>query len=223
MELFHFDIEVASSYKDFKTFEDKDIRGSNLFRKKFEKMNWIDKYNSIDECYLQQAGIITTYGNICCISFGYINNEGVSTINSYYGEDEKDIVYKFNELLKKVETKNFKLCGFRILYYDIVFILHKLHKYDIKPANILYMYDKKPWESRIVDMSEDYKQKFAYAFSFDEVCYELNIDSPKDKMDGSEVGLKYWEGKYDEIKDYCEKDIKACIDVSKLIYNIKSL
>jgi hypothetical protein len=135
-ELFHFDIECSSAHPTFQTFEEKDERGSSLFRKKYEKMNWSEKYNSIDDCYLDQAGIISAYGKICCISFGYINNEGESTINSYYGDDEQHIVIRFNEMLKKVETKNFKLCGYRIMYYDVPWILHKLHKYGIKPANI---------------------------------------------------------------------------------------
>jgi len=217
-ELFHFDIEVAGQYKDFETFKINDERGANLFEKKFHKMNWENKYDSVDYAYLDQAGIITTYGKIVCISFGYINNEGKNIINSLYGDDEKDIVFKFNELLKKVELKNFNLCGFRIIYYDIIFILHKLHKYNIDPANILYSYDKKPWESRFVDMSDDFKGKFAWAFSFDEMLYELGIESPKDNMDGSEVHSKYHDGKIEDIKIYCEKDVNSSIEASKIIY-----
>jgi hypothetical protein len=41
----------------------------------------------------------------------------------------------------------------------------KLHKYGIEPANIIYLYDKKPWDCKIVDMSDDWKSKFAWAFS----------------------------------------------------------
>jgi hypothetical protein len=37
-------------------------------------------------------------------------------------------------------------------------------------------------------------------------------------MDGSEVHQKYWSGKLSEIVEYCEKDVKACIEVSKIIY-----
>lgn len=218
MELFHFDIETTSAYPSFDIFEATDEKGASLFRKKFDKMKWETQYDSIHDCYLDQAGIISAYGKICCISYGYIQNNGGYAIQSIYGDDERDIVDKFNELLKKVETKNFKLCGYRIFYFDIPWILHKLHKYDIKPANMLYMYDKKPWESRVVDMSEDWKQKFAWAFSFDEVCYELGIDSPKENMNGSEVTEKFWNGDIMDIKDYCEKDVKASIDVSKLIY-----
>jgi hypothetical protein len=182
MELFFFDIEVVGKYKDFNTFKINDERGSKLFEKKFEVMNWINKYDSIDDAYLKQAGIIPTYGKIICISFGYIDNDGEDRISSFCGDDEKEIVEKFNNLLKRIEKKSFNLSGFRILYYDIVFILHKLHKYGIEPANIIITHNKKPWEMRITDISDDWKGKFAWAFSFDEVTYELDITSPKDNM-----------------------------------------
>lgn len=218
MELFHFDIESCAEYKDFDSFKLNDEKGSSLFESKYNKMGWSEKYSDINEAYLENAGIISTYGRICCISFGFIDNTGANKISSFYGEDEKYIVESFNNLLKRVESK-FKLCGFRINYFDIPWVLHKLHKYNIEPANIIYLYDKKPWDLRIVDLSDDWKSKFAWSFSFDEMCYELGIKSPKDKMNGSEVHKYYWEGKTEEIKIYCEKDVNASIEASKKIYN----
>lgn len=218
MELFHFDIETAAKYPDYITFQKKDKKGSDLFHSKFLKMEWDKKYKDINEAYINNAGIISTYGKICCISFGFIDNEGQKKISSFYGEDEMDIVKSFNDLLKKIEQKNFNLSGFRIVHFDIPWILHKLHQYGIEPANIIYLYDKKPWELRVVDISDDWKSRFAWAFSFDEVCYELGVESPKDKMDGSLVNEYYWEGKYEDIKTYCEKDVSSSIDVGLKIY-----
>lgn len=212
------DIETAGQYKDYRTFLDTDERGARLFAGKFEKMNWSDKYKDINEAYLENAGIISTYGRIVCISFGFIDNEGVSKISSFYGDNEEDIVTSFNNLLKKIETKNFNLSGFRILHFDLPWVLHKLHKYGIEPANMIYLYDKKPWDLRVVDMSDDWKSRFAWAFSFDELAYELGINSPKDIINGSDVHKYYWSGKVEDIKTYCEKDIEACIEVSKKLY-----
>lgn len=219
MELFHWDIETTGQYKDFQTFEQEDERGANLFKKKYTKMNWEEKYSSVDDAYLDNAGIIPTYGRIVCISFGYID-KGINRVLSFYGTDEKDIVNKFNELLKKIETKTFNLSGFRIMYFDIPWLLHKLYKYGIKPANIIVTHDKKPWEMRITDMSDDWKGKFAWSLSFDEMCYELGVESPKDNMNGSEVHVAFWEGRLDDVKTYCEKDVNSCIEVSKKIYNL---
>jgi predicted PolB exonuclease-like 3'-5' exonuclease len=218
MELFHFDIETAGQYKDYDTFLDNDERGARLFLGKYEKMNWSEKYADVNEAYIENAGIISTYGRIVCISFGYIDNEGNNKISSFYGDDEQDIVNSFNNLLKKIETKSFNLSGFRVNYFDLPWILHKLHKYGIEPANMIYLYDKKPWDLRVVDMSDDWKGKFAWAFSFDEMCYELSVASPKDIISGSDVHKYYWSGKIEHIKTYCEKDVHSSIEVSKKLY-----
>ena len=217
MELFHFDIETAGQYKDYDSFLDNDERGAKLFLNKYEKMNWSEKYDDINSAYLDNAGIISTYGRIVCISFGYESN-GEKHIRSFYGDDERDIVESFNNLLKKIETKSYNLCGFRINYFDIPWLLHKLHKYEIEPANMIYLYDKKPWDMRMVDMSDDWKSKFAWSFSFDEMCYELGVASPKDIINGSDVHKYYWSGRIEDIKTYCEKDVNSSIDASKKLY-----
>jgi predicted PolB exonuclease-like 3'-5' exonuclease len=216
-DLFHFDIETAGEYPDFETFKSKDSRGAKLFESKFQKMKWDEKYENINDAYCDNAGIVSTYGRIVCISFGYLSN-GVKHIRSFYGDDEFDIVNSFNELLKKIELKSFNLCGFRINHFDIPWVLHKLHKYGIKPANIINLYGKKPWDLRVTDMSDDWKQKFAWAFSFDEMCYELGVDSPKDTMNGSDVHFTYWAGGVDNVKEYCEKDVNSSIDASLKLY-----
>jgi predicted PolB exonuclease-like 3'-5' exonuclease len=216
-ELFFWDIETTAEYKDFTTFEVNDDRGAKLFKNKYAKMGWETKYGSVETAYTEQAGIISTYGRIVCISFGYLDN-GIERILSFYGDDEKDIIQKFNNLLKKIETKNYNLSGFRILAFDIPYLLHKLNKYGIQPADIIITHNKKPWEMRITDMSDDWKGKFAWAFSFDEVAYELGIDSPKDNMNGSDVHKYFWNGKVEEVKNYCEKDVIACIRVAQKIY-----
>jgi len=217
MELFHFDIETAGQYKDYDSFLDNDERGARLFLGKYEKMSWSEKYDDINAAYLDNAGIISTYGRIVCISFGYESN-GEKHIRSFYGDDERDIVESFNNLLKKIETKSYNLCGFRINYFDIPWLLHKLHKYEIEPANMIYLYDKKPWDMRMVDMSDDWKSKFAWSFSFDEMCYELGVASPKDIINGSDVHKYYWSGRIEDIKTYCEKDVNSSIDASKKLY-----
>lgn len=218
-ELFMFDIETTGEYKNFGEFKAHDERGAKLFEGKWKRMGWEQKF-ILEDSYLDQAGIMSTYGRICCISFGYLDNNGQKQIKSFYGEDERYIVESFNDLLKKIEKKAFSLSGFRILYFDIPWVLHKLHKYEITPADILCPYEKKPWEMRIVDMADDWKQKFAYAYSLDEVAYELDIKSPKDGINGSDVHKYYHSGRLEEIKDYCEKDIETSIEISKKIYNL---
>jgi predicted PolB exonuclease-like 3'-5' exonuclease len=217
MELFHFDIETVGEYKDYDTFLLNDERGAKLFEGKWKRMKWDEKF-SLEDSYIDQAGIISTYGRICCISFGYVDSNSQKQIRSFYGEDERLIVENFNDLLKKIEKKSFNLSGFRINYFDIPWVLHKLHKYEITPADMIRPYEKKPWEMRIIDMADDWKQKFAYTYSFDEMCYELGVASPKTKMDGSLVHEYYHTGRIEEIKEYCEMDVSSSIDAGLKLY-----
>ena len=82
MELFHFDIETTGEYKSFDDFKAHDERGANLFEGKWKRMSWDQKF-SLEDSYLDQAGIMSTYGRICCISFGYLDNSGNKQIKSF--------------------------------------------------------------------------------------------------------------------------------------------
>lgn len=93
-----------------------------------------------------------------------------------------------------------------------------MHKYGITPADIILLYDKKPWETRIKDLYDDWKGKFAWSYNLDEVTYELGIKSPKDKMSGKEVHKYYWDGKIEEIKKYCEKDVISVLNCYEKIF-----
>ena len=217
-ELFFFDIETVGNYPTLEDLKESNQKEFELFQHKYEKMKWDEKYDSIDDAYLNNAGIISTFGKIVCISCGYKDNNGEMRISSIYGDDEKDIVDKFNQYLKKIELKNFDLSGFRILYFDIPWVIHKLHKYDIIPADIISHYQKKPWEMRITDLSDDWKFKFAWSPSFDEVVYELGLKSPKSFMNGSDVHVEYHKGNLETIKSYCEEDVRASIEVAEKMY-----
>lgn len=217
-ELFHFDIETVSEYSDIHSLKDIDTIGYNLFKNKYEWL-WNDKYDSIEEAYLDKAGILSTYGKIICISFGFFKENGTNFIKSYYGNNEFNIVNSFNDALLKIQEKNFNIAGFKINQFDIPFLLHKLHKYNIKPAEILIPYNKKPWDMRIVDLAEDWKQKTLWPIYLDEIAYELGINSSKDEISGKDVGRIYWvENDLEKIKTYCEKDVNVTIEIEKKIY-----
>jgi DNA polymerase elongation subunit (family B) len=219
-ELFHFDIESCGEYPTWQEFELNDPKGAELFEKKYHKLNWEEKHGSLDVAYLETSPIVSTFGRICCISYGFWN-EDEKRISSSVNHDEKELLLDFKKVLEKVSTKKFDLCGYRVVYFDIPFILHKMHKYGIVPPAILDIYDKKPWEMRVRDISDDWRQKFAWSFSFDEVCYELGVESPKSDLDGSKVHGEFWkqtESSLERIKTYCEKDVSASMDVEKILY-----
>jgi len=216
--LFYFDIETTGQYKDLETLKNHDQKGYELFIKKFKNNPWMsERHQTVEDAYLEYSPIFSTFGKIVCISFGYFHkkNEQGYTVMSIIG-DEKHIVDEFNKLLYKVGQKHMSLSGYRISSFDIPWVLHKLHKYDITPSKIIDIYGIKPWEMRIFDLADEWKQKFRYYNTFDEVCYEIGVISPKDDIDGSQVHSIYWyQNDLDRIKTYCEKDVYSSMMVAE--------
>ena len=74
---------------------------------------------------------------------------------------------------------------------------------------------KKPWETNFLDSMElwkfgDYK---SYT-SLDLLAAILDVPSPKDEIDGSQVSGVFWEEKdVEKITRYCEKDVKTTAQI----------
>lgn len=223
--LFYFDIETVGEYKDLLSLKENDNRGYELFLKKYNNNPWMqERHPNIEDAYLNYSPIFSTYGKIVCISFGYFHNnnpQGYSVL-SIYGDNEIDILTKFKDLLEKVSNKRMLLSGYRIKSFDIPWVVHKMNKYQIEPPKIIDIYGKKPWEVMAYDLADEWKFQFKYYCSFDEVAYELGVDSPKDDIDGSEVHNVYWnEQNLIRIKNYCEKDVLSSMRVAEKMLKFK--
>ena len=208
----HIDIETCGNFPTFKQFEENEPRGAQLFVDRYGK-----DYDDMGKAYSDNCGLSSTYGKICCVSFGFEKKDGVIDINSIVNEDEEILVRALAANLKKFTNHGFALAGFYINHFDIPFIVHKLWKYNLEIPSILEL-NKKPWETSNVDLFDYYKQGDYRGKNFDEVCYELNIKSPKDKISGKDVHGKYWNNYLDEIQEYCEKDISASIKLFNKIH-----
>jgi len=77
----------------------------------------------------------------------------------------------------------------------------------------LHLHAIKPWESCLLDTSEIWKFGSWTGAPLGLLCTSLGIPTPKDAMEGSEVSEAYWNGRLEEIKIYCEKDVKATANV----------
>jgi len=210
--LFYFDIETVGQHKDLKSLKENDEKGYNLFIKKHNKNKSFDDLTP-EESYLRYAPISSVYGKVVCVSFGYFHeksDEGY-TINSISNDNEELLIKDVQQLFLKVTKKQLILSGFNINGFDIPFIVHKMNRYGINVPNILRIYGKKPWEIRSFDLFNEYKSSYStYKFmpSFDEVCYELGVPSPKNTIDGSKVHPTYWDDDdLPTIVEYCEGDV----------------
>jgi len=87
--------------------------------------------------------------------------------------------------------------------------------HGIRIPDRLKAYGKKPWEmEHFIDLYNVYKYlSFSGKGSLDLICNFLDIPTPKQGIDGSEVQAYHDQGKDKEILEYCKRDVEATINV----------
>ena len=197
---------------------------------KFQKL-WVHKarqfvkdtedIEAIKESYSEKAGIFSEFSKIVCISVGYLRKEGKTMffrLKSFYGDDETEILKDFSNLLNKNYNNPLSsyLCGHNIKEFDIPFLCRRMLINGLEIPDILQVSGKKPWEIKhFIDTLELWKFGDIKNYtSLNLLAAVLNVPSPKDDIDGSQVGYVYWKNNdLQRIAAYCQKDVQTCMQV----------
>ncbi len=209
------DIETVSITSDFGKLN---LEFQELWKKKSKYWLKDEDSSSVEDIYIEKAGIYAEFAKIVCISVGYINNANELRLKSFYDHDEKVILNQFVDVLDNYfnNPMSNSLCGHNIKEFDIPFICRRLIINGMKIPNILNVMGKKPWETKhLLDTLEMWKfGDYKNYTSLNLLANVLGIKSPKDDIDGSQVGKVYWEeNDLERIKIYCEKDVKTVANV----------
>ncbi len=187
MPMIYFDIEIVP---DFNWSMDQD----KLARKYESDMNFMPEFNKI-----------------LTISVGMRVKDNPDPYIRAFEWPEEEQIEKFFKA-----SENHDVCWWNIIAFDLPFILRRALKHGIKIPEKFKLYGKKPWDmEHIIDLKNVYKHLAPRAASLWDVCDFLWIPTPKDAMDGSEVAKYHQEGKDDEIRLYCKKDVEATIRVAE--------
>lgn len=174
-------------------------------------------------------------------------------VKSFYGKDEKKILEEFKNFLdtktgkidgygnlidksgKRIFDNNGnKVSKERLLHYiaahngkefDIPYMCRRYLVNQIALPQMLEIRGKKPWEIlHLIDTMEMWKFGDNKNFTkLELLCNVFDIPTPKDDIDGSQVGKVFWEEEnYDRIATYCEKDVIATAQLM-LKYNLMPL
>ncbi len=198
------DIETVPEIYDFENLSEKK---QFLWEKKSKYWRCED---SPKQAY-QKAGIYAEFGKIICISVGSIV-DGVLHVKSFSGDNEKQILEKFKVSLQKfARQKQALLCAHNGKEFDFPYLCRRMLINGIALPKLLQIQNKKPWEIPLLDTLDlwrfgDYKN---YT-SLELLCEVFNIPSPKENIEGSQVGAFYWEkNDMESIVKYCEADVVA--------------
>jgi len=222
--LFYFDIETVSKYRNLIEFEDNDKRGFDLFLKKLKRKsdNYLDWKDEPAKVYVDKSPLMPEYGKIVCVTMAYYKNDKLK-MKSVYDDDEKKLVTEVHKNFDNISRNTtFGSCGYYIKGFDIPWLCKKMMKYELKIPTLLKTFGVKPWDMNVFDLAEIWRSSGTLEnVSFDEMLHDLDVVSPKDDISGEDVNNVYWrDGDLERVKDYCEKDVIACVDAAKKLSNI---
>lgn len=202
------DIETVSQAKSF-TDLDEDFQ--NLWEEKSRYQRERDGH-SLEESY-SRAGIFAEFGKIICISCGYLGQrmgDRSFEVKSFYGHEEGELLREFSDWLYNQEDEGRNLlCAHNGKEFDFPYIARRMLVNGIPLPPALDIAGKKPWEVAHLDTMllwrfGDYKSFTSLKL----LAKVFNIPTPKDDIDGSQVGRVYWEeGDLERIEQYCRKDV----------------
>lgn len=208
------DIETVSQYAVFEELPDE---GKELWRHKAELLIK-DKQVSTPEQIYDRAAIYAEFGKIVCISCGFIQGSGPDkkiSLKSFYGDDERKLLIDFCEMLAKWAVGNRCLCAHNGKEFDFPYLCRRMIIQGIEIPGLLRIAGKKPWEINHIDTLEYWKfGDYRSYTSLNLLAYVLGIPTPKDDIDGSQVGRVYWsDHDLARIAVYCQKDVVTVAQV----------
>jgi len=214
------DIETVPQHKFWKDVPEID---KELFD---AKTTYARKETDTAETYYNKAGIWAEFGKIICISVGFFVDRKEALefrTTSFSGFYEKEILLDFKELLENHFNKSqHVLCAHNGKEFDFPYIARRMIINEMLLPQQLNLFGKKPWEIPHLDTLELWKfGDYKHYTSLKLLTHVLNIPSPKQDIDGSEVrDVFYIDKDIDKIVDYCERDTVA---VAQLLLRFNNL
>ncbi len=187
-----------------------------LFTKKTEYQRKAEDISPKD--FYDRAGIWAEFGIIICISVAFFtedNKRQKLRVTSFYG-DETELLTNFKNLLDTHFNKpKHLLCAHNGKEFDFPYIARRMIIRGIELPDKLNLFGKKPWEVSHLDTLDLWKfGDYKHYTSLQLLTTILDIPSPKDDIDGSQVAEVYYKEKnLKRIVKYCEKDTLAVAQV----------
>ena len=206
------DIETVPQYPYYSHLPEETqkqwLRKSEFLKRKEEEQN---------ATLYERAGIYAEFGKIICISAGYLsvkNGERKFHLQSFFGDDEREILVSFISFLKEFND-DIILCAHNGKEFDFPYLCRRMLIQGLKIPTPLQISGKKPWEVNHLDTMELWKfGDYKHYTPLNLLASVFNIANPKDDIDGSQVGEVYWK-KHDlaRIEKYCIKDVVSVMQI----------
>jgi 3'-5' exonuclease len=220
--ILYLDIETVSQYQHYEELPEamKPLwkQKAGRFARQMDE-EWTDDLAA--QLYKEKAALYAEFGKIAVISVGFaVKGEDAYSLKlkSFSSLDEPEVLAGFSELISRhYNNPNTQfLCGHNIREFDIPFLCRRMIINGLKLPNMIDVTGKKPWETKhFLDTMELWRfGEYKNYSSLNLLAHVLDVPTPKDDIDGSDVGRVFWEDNdLERIAVYCEKDVATCARV----------
>lgn len=205
------DIETISQQENFEVLSETE---QYLWQKKSQFLKKSEE--DTPESLYPRASIYAEFGKIICIGMGVIlekSGEKIMHVKCLRGHDEKELLEQFLKVLSQQQGRYPYLCAHNGKEFDFPYMARRILINGLEIPAQLDAAGKKPWEVNWLDTMELWKfGDYKNFTSLELLAHVFDIPTPKDDIDGSQVGRVYWQEKnLERIAQYCAKDIVTLI------------
>lgn len=158
-----------------------------------------------------EAGALLLEGDATA---GLVNYERMPGCKVHRGS-EADLLREFWKWVAPARTGAPRLITYNGRAYDFPVLAVRSAMLSVKPSRPL---ESKPWDrGDHVDLVDVFRfgGSVRETYKLDYWCRRFGIESPKTKLDGSQVGRAYREGLIEDIGEYCLRDTRATAELYK--------
>lgn len=212
------DIETVPSQIDWVRDElSAGIRPPGTLKKEDSIAAWErdEKPKAVEKAWLKTS-LDGALGQIVAIGYA-VDNEPVQvlSVRDLSRSSEIRVLYYFFDAMKKVHAGTSgrapTLVGHNVVSFDLNFIWKRAVVLGVQPP-LWWPVDPKPWSEHVYDTMI----RFAGVgndISLDRLCRVLGIDGKGDGPTGADVWKMVQEGRFDDVAEYCRKDVYRTRDV----------
>ncbi len=163
------------------------------------------------EQYLINTSFDGAFGRILCIGYA-ADNEPAQII--YEEGGEKAMLQKFWDIARYADL----FIGHNVMDFDLRFIYQRSIVNGVRPPeNLLNLPFARYRNNPIFDTMKEWVKWANLSVGLEHIALALNIPTPKDGIDGSQVWDFYKKGKIGDILEYCKRDVETTRAVYKKI------
>lgn len=207
------DIETVRLVKNFEDLSE-DWQSAWEYKNKNEGV--VPDYEDLCSLWEKSASLYAEFSKVCSVAITYLTKEGTLKCKIYKDADEVIILTQLQSDLDKFyfANRSYRLLGHAAKYFDYPFLCKRYILNGIDIPSILDESHCKPWEFRNLCTNELWRSfGTGSGSSLQALCTALNIPISKVDMVGDEVGAAYFEGRLEEIGEYCALDTIATYNI----------